>query len=423
MTLNNNLKNIPIVTYTKEQLTYIIRTKMSKSNLNKKHAKLSASGADKWINCPGSVAAESKFKNVTSGYAEEGTLAHEIADRCLKSKKDAYIYIGKTLQELKIKLSTIKPTQKIEEDMTDFVQEYIDYVRAHETTNTQLYTEEQVDFSNVVPEGFGTMDSAVLDYDTKICHIFDLKYGKGVAVYADNNYQGMMYAIGLYNELSFLGEIKSFRIHICQPRKQSFSSWDISVEDLVEWSKYVKERAELALSPNAPRIPGKKQCLWCRAKGSCAAATKEIEEILDVEFEDFDMPESQDISMEKRVLILENISRIEAFLKAVKDDSYLMLMDGKEVPTQKLVESRTKRVLIDGAEEIIVEKLGEEESYNKKIIGLGQLEKKLSKKEVEKLTVKPKGKLVMVHESDNREPASPKGIAGEFEDMEIDEDL
>ena len=108
--------------------------------------------------------------------------------------------------------------------MAHYVQEYLDYVRAHETKKTQLYTEERVDFSNIVPDGFGTMDAAVLDYDTGICHIFDLKYGQGIQVYSFENTQSQLYALGLLNELGFLDVIKTFRIHIVQPRKVTLNS-------------------------------------------------------------------------------------------------------------------------------------------------------------------------------------------------------
>ena len=36
------------------------------------HAKLSASGSKKWINCPASIAMESKFPDESSEYAKEG---------------------------------------------------------------------------------------------------------------------------------------------------------------------------------------------------------------------------------------------------------------------------------------------------------------------------------------------------------------
>ena len=51
-----------------------------------KHAKLSASGSKKWLNCPLSVKLESKIPNESSTYAEEGTKAHELSELKLRRK-------------------------------------------------------------------------------------------------------------------------------------------------------------------------------------------------------------------------------------------------------------------------------------------------------------------------------------------------
>lgn len=398
---------------------------MSKIQTVRAHAKLSASGADKWLNCAGSIQAEESYPNGSSEFAEEGTIAHDIGDKCLKRGVDAEIFFGITLQELGTEnIKSFLPTYTIEHDMINHVQEYIDYVRAHETENSTLYTEERVDFSNIVPEGFGTMDSGVLDYDTNIFHIFDLKYGKGIPVYAEENNQAKMYAIGLLNELGFLDSIKSFRIHIAQPRLYNFSSWDISVEDLVKFAKYAKGRAELALTKDAPRTPGTKQCQWCRAKGDCAALFKFTEDAIMMEFEDMDkeenFPDPQNLTYEQKKMILDNRKLIEAFLKSVEAKVFIQLCDGEEFEGYKIVEGRANRVLIDGAEEIIVKKLGED-AYNKKLIGLGDLEKKLSKKEVATLTIKPTGKLTLAPECDKR-PAVTVVDGAKFDDMEEDYD-
>ena len=42
------------------------------------HAKLSASGSKKWLNCPGSVAFEKEFPDEESEFAKEGTTAHAL---------------------------------------------------------------------------------------------------------------------------------------------------------------------------------------------------------------------------------------------------------------------------------------------------------------------------------------------------------
>lgn len=236
-----------------------------------KHALLSASGSEKWLNCAGSINAEKNYEKVTSIYALEGTFAHELADLCLKNNVSAKSYLNETLtvfENQEPKNTTIK------EEMVNYVQQYIDYVKKYETENSILYTERKVDFSNYAPGGYGTLDSAVYIPESKTLHIFDLKYGKGVKVYAKRNTQGMLYALGMLNELDGLDIIDDVYIHIIQPRVKLFTFYKTNKSELLLWGDYVLERANLALSENAPLTAGEKQCLWCLAKKECLTLKK-----------------------------------------------------------------------------------------------------------------------------------------------------
>ena len=402
--------------------------------MTKQHAKLSASGSSKWLNCAGSVEAEKQFfltekeryekakklgldiKIKDNIYANEGTLAHELADICLKNYLNKlpseYVPLDYVGQTIKCEITTIEGKEIISTVVTDemakFVQEYIDYVLAHETKNTQLYTEDRVDFSNIVPDGFGTMDAAVLDYDTGICHIFDLKYGQGVEVSAVENTQAQLYALGFYNELKCLDVIKSFKIHIVQPRIFNYSSWEISLDDLVKFGEYASKKANEALTPNALRTPGEKQCKWCNAKATCPALKKHTEETILQKFDDLDLPNKEVFMLVDKVmndeqlkLILDNKKLIEDFLKSVEQHIYDRAINGEKFEGYKLVEGRSNRKWVDDAEEVLKNKLGED-AYEKKLIGITAAGKKLKKDEVEELTYKPEGKLQLVSASDKR---------------------
>ena len=369
-------------------------------NKDKKHAKLSASGSSKWLNCPGSVEAESKIPNKQSVYAEEGTLAHELADICLKKGLEAKKYIGYDV------LYAPEKSGIITEEMAKFVQEYIDYVLAHETKNSQLYTEDRVDFSNIVPDGFGTMDAAILDYDTGICHIFDLKYGQGVPVDAVENTQAQLYALGFYNELKCLDVIKSFKIHIVQPRIFNYSSWEITLDDLVKFGEYASKKANEALAPNAPRTPGEKQCKWCNARHHCPELMEVTEKTLLENFENLNdknvvLKKPDQLNDKQLKLILDNKKLIEGFLESVEQHVYDKVVNGEKFEGYKFVEGRSNRKWNGKAEEVLKNKLGED-AYEKKLIGITAAGKKLKKDEVEELTYKPEGKLQLVPASDKR---------------------
>ena len=387
------------------------------------HAKLSASGSAIWLNCPGSVEAQETYEDKGSIFAEEGTMAHEIADICLSTGNDAEAYIGRTLKSLKIKLSHYDTTHKIEKIMTDYVQEYLDYVRAHETENSTLYTEQRVDFSNVVPGGFGTLDSAILVYDERILHIFDLKYGKGVTVDAFENTQGQMYGTGFYNEWGWLDAFDKIRIHIVQPRKSNFSYWDISVKDLITFGKFVAERAALALTKDAPRVPGEKQCKWCDARADCPALKKLTENVIRAKFDELDdescdqVLDSTSLTIEEKGQILRHKKLIEKFLKDIESSAYGILSNGDDFPGMKLVQGTANRMFPESAEKVIVEELGDS-AYTKKLIGIGEAEKLMGKKKVAEITVRPEGKIVMVEESDKRPAIIVNSVASQFDNMD-----
>lgn len=389
--------------------------------MSKKHAKLSASGSSRWIPCPGSVKAEESYSKKSSAYADEGTLAHEIADLCLKNRKDASEYVGKTLKQLKIEIESIKPSTKITADMARHVQEYVDYVLSHENDTSHLYTEERVDFSNVVPEGFGTTDSTIIDVKARVCHIFDLKYGKGVPVDAFENTQGQLYALGFLNEIGWMDEFDSFRIHIVQPRINNFSYWDITVKDLIKFGRWVTERAELALTDNAPRVPGEKQCQWCLAKHDCGALMRFTEELISAEFDSIEDKQlcGDALTDEQKKVIIDNKKLIITFLDSVEKGIYNRLYEGGEFKGYKLVEGRSNRVYADDAEKRLVEELGDD-AYNKRLIGVTEAEKKVGKDIINDITFKPPGKLTMVPDSDKRKAVISSGVAEQFDEIEED---
>jgi len=380
---------------------------INQSHSERAHAKLSASGSAKWLNCPGSVEAESHYEDTSGIDAQIGTMAHEIADLSLQHERDAEYYMDKTLADLGIKLSLVEPSHIITKEMTDYVQEYLDYVRSFETPDTELWTEMRVDYSHIVPEGFGTLDSSVLNYKERHLHIFDLKYGYN-KVEAFENTQGQMYALGLLNEIGFLSAFDKITIHICQPRVDNFSSWTITLEELKLFEKYVEERAKLALGKNPPRVPGAKQCQWCKARFDCKARKGFTEERLNAEFDSMDeeVLDSKNLTLDEKAKILEYKDDIEKFLKDIELDAYNRLLRGEKFPGKKLIAGKGRRQWTDKAQEVLEEKLGEKVFKERELKGIGDIEKLVGKKELPKLdiTETPKGKPKMVDMS-HKSPA------------------
>ena len=183
------------------------------------HAKLSASGSARWLNCTGSVKAEQSFKDSSSPAAEYGTCAHELADIVLSTGKDIDSFLGQTLNDA--------PRVKVDQEMIDNVQGYVNYVQSF---GGEQFYEMRLDYSHLVPNGFGTSDAVVIV--DNVIHVIDLKMGKGVVVDAENNTQGMLYALGAVEEYGYLYDFDKVVIHIYQPRVSNFSTWELSILDL-----------------------------------------------------------------------------------------------------------------------------------------------------------------------------------------------
>lgn len=371
------------------------------------HAKLSASGSERWLTCAGSVAAEANIKEKPSRYAAEGSAGHELAELSLTKNREAVSYLNQTLPESQ---------WKVDEDMVEHVQTYVDYVDQFKGTR---FIEQRVDFSKYVPEGFGTADAIVIDNDTM--HIIDLKFGKGIKVYADNNSQGKLYAIGALCDYGFLYDIEHIVIHIVQPRIDNISVWEISAVELLAWAEWVKDRAKLCSAPDAPRVASDKACLWCKAKPTCPELMALTESATLADFTDISVsPKSPDKLSDRDLrFALENKKLIISWLDAVENLAFERLSAGEDFAGYKLVHGRSSRSWADPqeAEQVLFEELGEALFAPKKLITAPQAEKLLGKKKIgllDGLVSKHEGKPTMVPESDNR----PEISSGDISDFD-----
>ncbi|MCS5737079.1 DUF2800 domain-containing protein, partial [Herbiconiux sp. CPCC 203386] len=192
------------------------------------------------MECPASLAAERGIPESISPHAAEGTAAHAVAEAVLRalnpswvktrpnfSKRCASDYVGETIEGW-----------TITDDMAEPIQTYIDTVLAAAQGNT-LHIEQRVDFSHVVGvrNSFGTADAIIINGDELQIH--DLKFGRGVRVDAENNYQLMIYALGALPVFELGSEFSTVRLFIHQPRLNHCSEWAVSVQKLKDFGKKV----------------------------------------------------------------------------------------------------------------------------------------------------------------------------------------
>lgn len=239
-----------------------------------KHSPLGGSGAERWLNCPGSnviLQILNLPESDETEFARDGLDAHDAAAYCLRKGLDAFEIIGPFDMGERPKFAVTK-------EMATTIQVYLDYVRAiRKEAGASLLNscvEERIT-ANFHPLYKGTIDAweyASPEPGTGILDIIDFKYGEGIAVDAKKNAQLLYYAVGLLEKLM----PTVIRMHIVQPRAYHpdgpLRDDEISVEELRQWRDEIlipgMKRAEI----DHTLKPGE-HCRFCPAKLACPLLT------------------------------------------------------------------------------------------------------------------------------------------------------
>ncbi|MCU7380830.1 DUF2800 domain-containing protein [Clostridiales Family XIII bacterium ASD5510] len=378
------------------------------------HALLSASSASRWLVCSPSARLEEQFPDVESDYAKEGSLAHEICELKIRQhfvkKQSAATY--------KKKLKRLQEDPLYEKEMDGYTDEYLDYVSGivHGFDSPPyIAVEKRLDYSHVVPEGFGTGDCIIIGGDTM--HVIDFKYGKGVPVKAEGNPQMKLYAAGALKEYEILYPVEKIMLHIVQPRNDHNNSGLIYKEELESWlNAVVKPGAQQAWNGEGEYRPSEETCRFCRAKATCRARS---EQNLELAKEEFKKPPL--LSAEEVGPILQKAKDLKAWAADLEEWALKEVLSGGTVPGWKAVEGRSVRKFADQdkAFQILAcsGMIEEEMLYVRKPHTLSEIEKMLGKKEFRELladqVVKPPGKPTLAPEEDQREPITLQTSAEE----------
>lgn len=366
------------------------------------HAKLSASGASRWATCPGSVQMEDGIPDKESIYAQEGTLAHEMSELKLKHYLDPKGF-GK--RKLNAAIKKLKENELYQAEMDSYTDTYVDFIKEKALSfpsNPYIEIEKRVDFSRWVDGGFGTCDCVLIHGST--LSIIDLKYGKGVPVSAEQNEQLILYALGAYDAFNLIYNLDKIELNIVQPRINNFTTWEISLTELLLWGDYFKVQAEKALGGNGELVPSAKACKFCKARDICTArAENNLSLESEIKLKPNEIPKDK---------LYEYISRGEDIAKWVADlKAYAldMCIKGEDVKGLKAVAGRTSRSWTNQDEAInklIEGGIDEAIIYDKVPLTLAKLEKALGKQQftalVGDLVVTSEGKPTLVFENDKR---------------------
>jgi hypothetical protein len=371
------------------------------------------------MRCPAAIRLEELCPEQEQGthFQEEGTAAHELAAICLDTDTNTADHFGKKVYKDFV----------VDDEMAENVQAYLDEVRSRHPE--ELFVETKLDLTDWVPDGFGTGDAISFKDDT--LYVDDLKYGRGVEVYAEDNEQLMLYGLGAYREHELLYDIKNVSLGIHQPRRQHLDTHVIPVEELLAFGEKVKVAALHALDNSEAPIAGDKQCLWCRAKAICPAATKKVAEDVGMDFEDLTSNEQpfahsvELLSGQELSNMYSKLDFIEGWCKTVRGRMYEALENGEDGTEEYILTAgrRGARAWISEEEVKAMIKsmrLKHDEAFNSKLKSPAQMEKvlKSSKKRwsrAEKLIVQGEGKPTIVRADSGKIPVN--NVKSDFDDL------
>jgi Protein of unknown function (DUF2800) len=318
------------------------------------HALLAPSASDRWIPCPGSVAANAAIPDDPSKSnpdAELGTAAHTLFQMCVLTGEGcrADDYMGLEVED----------GYFVDTNMADAVQVALDWVWEYVEMNgglrkLNIYTERRVPIGaefGIEPELCnGTSDLFIEHIDGSCLVVLDYKHGRGVKVYAKDNTQMLCYTVGARAERG--SKFKSYKLVIAQPRankRRAIDEWDIKDARVNQFIKIASASARASLLPNAPRSAGE-HCRWCRAAPGCYAYRDKIRAVAEIEF---DAIEDEDgvrvdpldrLTPEQYADILDEAQTIENWLHAVRAHALRLVQNGVAIPRYTLGWTQRRRI-------------------------------------------------------------------------------
>lgn len=380
------------------------------------HALLSPSASHRWLHCTAAPRLEEGIKDEGSDYAAEGTLAHAYCAMKLKN------FLGLPTDGEKEEIAALQEKYGTGE-MAEYTDTYVTIVlekynaaRAA-TPDAQLLVETRLDFSDYVPEAFGTADAIIIADGTM--EVIDFKYGKGVKVSAVENPQMMIYALGAYARFAFEYRIDNLRATIVQPRIDNLSEYEITVEELTAWAANVlAPAAEKAYKGEGPQTPGA-WCQFCKVKNQCRALANKCKEVVAV---DPKLITPEELAKD----VLPMVPIVKTWISGVEDFALAQALSGVQLPGWKIVEGRSVRKITDtDSVAAVLTKNGYKQNDIFKPVEMRtitDLEKLVGKKQFAAMCGewinKPQGKPTLAPEGDKRKAIDP--IADDFKGINID---
>lgn len=397
----------------------------------RKHAILPPSGGKRWITCTPSARIEETFPEESSEYADEGSLAHDLAEALIKE----HFKITNALHLVKA-LERIQYHALYKKEMFGFCYEFMMFVieefnkALSVDPNAQIFVEQELPLGDYIEEGFGHIDIYIVYGNTIV--VIDFKYGMGVPVTAEENEQMKIYALAVHSDVSLTHDIENIKLVIYQPRIDNVSEWTVSAKDLLLWAAAVLvPAAKLAFAGEGVMVAGI-HCRFCRARAVCKVNADYNLSLLKYNF-----MKPQFLKDHEIYDVLQKAEALKAWIGYVNKYALSRALQGHDWPGMKLIEGRSNREYID--EEKVVEavkKQGftEDKIYEKSIVPITRMTALLGTKNfnvlLKDLIRKPKGAPVLVPSyvsgkpwiSEKQDDLSLMSMQLDFGDIAFDED-
>lgn len=323
------------------------------------HSPLGASGAERFMECPGSVLLAVGVRDddeidLDNEHSKLGTHAHHLGEACLREGLDAWETVGHVLGG-----------GLVIREMADAVQIYLNAVRAkHPEFGNSFGIEHKFHCPSLHKYFYGTVDFWHLDRAKRRLDIWDYKHGVGVQVDVIENPQEMYYACGILEELDLWEDVDVVVLHIAQPRgfhhDGPIRQWSTLTIDLRNWLDYILLPAMDNALVSRETKSGE-HCRFCPVRfRACPQLEKDVNE-LEALMADIDAkggaPKATNAQI-ARLLDLGEVFKIA--LKAAKDTAFVRLQKGADLGEWALVQGKSNRQWREDAHAFLVKRYGQD---------------------------------------------------------------
>lgn len=310
------------------------------------HSPLGASGAERWMNCPGSYHAANvvrqmgRFDEGDPEYRTQGVNAHTAAAYCLETGTEAWMLTG-------------QPNFLwLDADMVVGLTRYTEYVWKRVESGAQLDVEHRLHRPEIHPLYFGTLDASLLwgsnvEGDRPCLEIVDYKHGAGIVVDVEENAQVMYYANGRLAEFAAAGVVfpddALVRLTIVQPNafhpSGQIRSWDTTAGYLRKW--LVEKLVPAMNNAGGTEYKIGEWCRFCPAVLACPAYDSLVERVI-----------------KGGTCTYTEARQLKILIKRREEQEFKDLLNGLNGTGGMLVHKTSYRAWKTGADQVLIDEFG-----------------------------------------------------------------